>query len=278
MLNLQRFVGVLAVSLMATLPLAAQERGTEILAQLRIADTLSIIRDEGLEDADALARSMMDRTPDSHWDDAVARIYRHDRMVDIFEDGFVRALSDVDEARLDEISAFIDSELGQEAIALEIAAREALLQEGVEEIAAAHLEDLRDEDGDRLELLRRFVEVNDLIESNVVGGLNSTIAFQFGLRDTGALSRGLSDEDIVAMARSREEEIRADTREWVMSYLALAYQPLSDAQLETYTAFAESRPGQLLNRALFAAFDDMFTQLSHDLGQAAGRALAAQDL
>ena len=278
MLDLRHFIGALAVSLVASLPLAAQERGAELLAQLRIADTLSIIRQEGLDDADALARSMMDRAPDSHWEDASARIYRLDRMVDIFEERFVRALSDVDEARLDEISAFFESALGQEVVALEISAREALLEDSVEEVATAYLEDLRDGDDERLDLLRQFVEVNDLIESNVVGGMNSTIAFQFGLRDAGALARGLSDEDITAMARAREDAIRADTREWVMSYLALAYQPLSDAQMESYNAFAESRAGQVLNRALFAAFDEMFTRLSYDLGQAAGRALAAQDL
>ncbi len=278
MLDLRHFIGALAVSLAAAVPLAAQERGAELLAQLRIGDTLSIIRQEGLEDAEALARSMLDRAPDSHWNDATRRIYRHDRMVEIFEERFKRSVADVDDAHLDEISAFFEGTLGQEVVALEISAREALLEDSVEELATAYLEDLRDEDGTRLELLLRFVDANDLIESNVVGGLNSTVAFQFGLRDAGALARGLSDEDIAAMARAREDAIRADTREWVMSYLALAYQPLSDAQLERYNDFAESRAGQILNRALFAAFDELFTRLSYDLGEAAGRAMSAQDL
>jgi hypothetical protein len=63
-----------------------------------------------------------------------------------------------------------------------------------------------------------------------------------------------------------------------MPYLAMAYQPLSDADLEAYIAFSRTPEGQVLNRALFAAFDALFNALSRDLGLAAARLMAGQDL
>ena len=52
-------------------------------------------------------------------------------------------------------------------------------------------------------------------------------------------------------------DIRQNTTEWVYSFLLLAYEPLEDADLETYIAFSETGAGQDLNAAMFAAFDGM---------------------
>ena len=55
----------------------------------------------------------------------------------------------------------------------------------------------------------------------------------------------------------------------VMGFLVLAYQPLSDEDLQAYQAWSESDAGVLVNRALFAAFAEVYTPISRSLGQAA---------
>jgi hypothetical protein len=58
----------------------------------------------------------------------------------------------------------------------------------------------------------------------------------------------------------------------------LAYQPLSDDDLQTYITFSESAEGQVVNTALFVAFDEMFEGISRALGLAASQYMAGQDL
>ena len=75
-----------------------------------------------------------------------------------------------------------------------------------------------------------------------------------------------------------ESDVRRDTTEWLFPFLMLAYQPLSDQELDAYIAFSTTPAGQKANRAVFAAFDAMFVQVSKELGQSAGRLMAGQDI
>ena len=77
---------------------------------------------------------------------------------------------------------------------------------------------------------------------------------------------------------AQEEDIRADTEEWVYSYLALAYDPLSNEDIEAYIALSRSDEGRALNRALFGAFDDLFVDISRRLGMGASRFLVGEDI
>jgi len=88
----------------------------------------------------------------------------------------------------------------------------------------------------------------------------------------------MSEDQILADIWGQEPAIRTDTEEWIYSYLALAYQPLSDDDLQTYTAFFLTAEGVALNRALFVAFDEMFVAVSLALGQGAAGYLAGQEL
>jgi hypothetical protein len=58
----------------------------------------------------------------------------------------------------------------------------------------------------------------------------------------------------------------------------MAYQPLNDADLEAYIEVSETRAGRVLNRALFAGFDDMYVSISRALGVAAARFMTGQDI
>ena len=123
-----------------------------------------------------------------------------------------------------------------------------------------------------------FVDANELVDSNVVGAMNSNYAFYVGLMDGGAFAQDMTEDSILSDVWSQEPEIRADTIDWVYSYLALAYQPISDDDIAVYTALSKTDEGRALNRAIFGAFDTMYTTISMALGQGAAQFMVGEDL
>ena len=77
---------------------------------------------------------------------------------------------------------------------------------------------------------------------------------------------------MLAEVWGQEPAIRADTVQWLLAYQTLAYEDLSDADLQAYIDLSRSDAGQAINASLFAAFDTVFNAISHDLGRAAAGA------
>jgi hypothetical protein len=236
---------------------------------------VTIMRDEGLEYGAQIAEDLFPDRTSVDWPDTVAQIYDYDTMRNGLEIRFGAALGDTD---IDSLIAFFEGDTGQTVVELEIAARLALLDDDLEaaskEAAAIAIAD----ETPRFTLVEQFVDANDLVETNVVGAMNANYAFYLGLLDGGAFGQDLSEEQILTDVWSQEAEIRKNTYEWVYSYLLLAYQPLSDDELEAYIAFSKSDEGRALNTALFAAFDEMFEGISRALGLASSEFMAGQDL
>ena len=127
-------------------------------------------------------------------------------------------------------------------------------------------------------MLREFVAAGDLVEFNLSSSLNASFAFSLGLVQAGAFNRDITEEDILRNTWANEAEIRKDIREWLFAFLALAYRPLSDADLQAYIDFSKTKPGRILNKAQFAAYDDVFKQVSKALGLSAAKFLRGSDL
>jgi hypothetical protein len=176
------------------------------------------------------------------------------------------------------MGAFFESDLGRRVVTLEVSARRAMLDEAVDDAAKATMQSMMAKSDPRLALIRDFIEAGDLIEANVAGGLNANLGFYRGMVAGGAIAEATDEAAMLADVWGQEATIRHDTTEWLLSYLALAYQPLSDEDLVAYTAFSESPAGRSLNAALFAAFDAMFVDVSQELGHAAAVKMAGQDL
>ncbi len=209
------------------------------------------------------------------WTEAVAAIYDEARMEREVLAALSRELEGEDVAAM---TAFFASGTGASFAALELAAREAMLDEDVEQAAKeAAAVAVADEDP-RLDLIRRYAEANDMIETNVVGALNTNYAYFMGLMDGGATNGGLTESDILADVRAQEPRIRADTTEWVYSFLLMAYGPASDEEIEALIAFSETEAGRALNRAVFATFDGVFADISRRLGLASARFMTTQEL
>ncbi|SEW11450.1 hypothetical protein SAMN04488515_1119 [Cognatiyoonia koreensis] len=242
---------------------------------LALADLLSIMREEGLAYGEDIGTDLFMGDPGPDWDKAVSTIYNLDRMEAEVKIAFATDLADDD---IDSMIAFFDSDLGRTIINLEVSAREALLDETVEEASkeAAALA-LADEDP-RMELIKTYADVNNIVEANVVGAMNANFAFYIGLMDGGAFPQALSEEEILADVWSQEPDIRTNTTEWVYSFLYLAYQPLADEDIQAYIDFSETEAGRDINNALFSAFDGMFEDISKNLGRASSRFMTRQEL
>lgn len=248
-----------------------------LMQTMRIADIVALLREEGMDYGNKLEADMFPGAGGAGWQATIALIYDGARMEAVFGAALNAALDGQAEATA-AAQDFFGSELGQTVLGLEIEARRALLDDAVEDAAKLAWEEMAAEGGPRVALLEEFVAANDLVESNVMGALNSNLAFYRGMAEGGAFGDEMTEDQMLSDTWAQEGEIRASTEGWIFPYLAMAYGPLSDTELQDYIDFSRSPAGQALNTALFAAFDDLFTPVSRALGLAAARQLQGQDI
>ena len=240
-------------------------------------EVAAVMRDEGLAHGETLEADMFPGRGGAAWAADVARIYDADRMLERFTARLDRELAD-DGAAVAEMQAFFSGDLGARILALELEARRALADEATEEAANIAVEDMIASQDPRMEVLRALAEASDLVEQNVTSALNANLAFYRGMAEGGGLGDALDEEAMLSDVWSQEPQVRAETERWLYSYMALAYAPLSDADLEAYRVFSEGRAGQVMTAAMFAAFDETFVQISRELGRAAARQIQGQEL
>jgi hypothetical protein len=274
---LRRLLLPAVLVLIALLPARAEgpARLDDLLRALAMNDLAQIMREEGLSYGDDLEAEMFPERGGESWDAAVAQIYDTGRMTAEIRTSLADELAQTD---LDPLIDFFASETGRRIVSLELSARRALLDPEVEAASIERLEEMEADEDPRLDLVERFVEANDLVDANVVGALNSNYAFYTGLADGNAFAYEMTEEQMLADVWGQEPEVRDETRQWLLSYLVMAYAPLPDAALEDYIAVSETAEGQALNAALFAAFDVAFTRISRELGLAAAQFIAGQDI
>ncbi|MCV6595316.1 MAG: DUF2059 domain-containing protein [Silicimonas sp.] len=243
-----------------------------LLAAMRNSDMLASMAEEGRANGLALQQDMLGGRGGAAWGARIERIYRMERI----EAGF-RATFDAELAGADitPLIDFFESPAGQKVIGAELAARRAVSDEAVE-VAGAEAFAALDPEGRRHGLLTEFVRMNSLVEMNVAGAMTANLAFYRGMAAGGALE--MDEGAMGAEVWGQEPEIRAGAESWVQAFMALAYAPLSDAELAEYVVLARSKPGRALNRALFAGFYDVFTDVSYDMGEAVARFLSVEEL
>lgn len=257
-------------------PVAAQDNSPEVLFDIMgLPDIIDIMRDEGVSYGGQVGVDLFPENVGPSWSAAVQTIYDPVMMQGAVKSAFVASLEGDDVAAM---TAFFTSDLGRKFVELEIAARRALLDEATEAASNELAALARAENASRFQLVDEFVQTNDLIETNVVGALNSNYAFYSGLLQGGAFDGAMSDAQILADVWNQEDEIRESTADWIYSFLMLAYDPASDADLQAYIAFSQSDAGQQLNSALFDAFDDYFNEISLKLGLEAARMMTGAEL
>jgi hypothetical protein len=258
-------------------PAEVAEAVDQLFDVMRISEIIGVLRDEGLEYGKTLEADMFPGAGGAGWAAAVDGIYDTARMEAVFHAGMTRELAREPEGIAD-MAAFFGSDLGQKILRLEIEARRALLDDATEEAAKLAWEDMAGSDDRRVALLERFATANDLVESNVMGALNANLAFYQGMAEGGAFGGEMTEDQMLADVWGQEAEVREQVSDWLFPYLALAYGPLTDEELQSYIDYSESPAGQQLNAALFAAFDGVFSPVSKALGLAVARELQGQDI
>lgn len=267
-------VGVLAFLATSSFASAASEAELDALHDALGTETLlEIMRDEGLSQSEDLREDMFPGRGGESWTRLVSDIYDVSRMSRSFRAVFDAELSGVDIASLND---FFRSDVGRRIVGLEIEARRAVMEPDVEEAARMAYADMKQSGQSRASLLGDFVDQNDLVEYNVMGAMNSNLAFMRGLDDGQALD--LPEREIVADVWSREAEIREETTDWIFAYLTLAYDELSDEEIRSYVELSSTDAGRDLNRALFAGFDRVFYEVSYSLGRTASQFVGGEDL
>lgn len=254
-----------------------QNAAARLIATLHIDEVIEVLRTEGVDYGASIEDEMFPGAGGASWRATVAGIYNADTMKSVFAEKLTQELSG-QAAEMAKMQAFFSAPLGQRVLALELQARRALLDDEAEAAAQLAWGDLEAKGGARADLLRRFVEANDLIESNVMGALNSNLGFYRGMAGTGAFEGEMSQEQMLSDVWAQEPDIRQQTEAWVYPYLTLAYSSLSDDELQQYVEFSASPAGRLLNSALFAAFDAVFVPVSQALGAAAALQMKGQDI
>lgn len=255
----------------------AQPDVAPLTKALNVDALITVMRDEGLANAGKMADDLFAGQGGDAWRAVVAQIYAPAKLRHTFDTALQKSLQDKPETA-SAIIAFFGAGLGQRIVTLEIDARRALLDEAVARQAGRAFDKLTADKSHRAAQIERFVRVNDLVEMNVMGAMNANLAFYRGMSAAGGFARPMTEDEMVAEVWGQEATVRQDSAEWLYQFLTLAYQPLSDAEFDQYIAYSETPAGQQANVVLFAAFDAVFMQVSKELGQAAARLRAGQDI
>lgn len=245
---------------------------------LQIDGILAVMRDEGFDYGKSLEEEMFPGKGGTTWTNAVGQIYDEAAMKAKFEKALVAELGSMDPKSIDVMDAFFASDRGRRILAVEVKARHALLDQDTEDAAKATVEDMANRDDPRLAQIHQFADANDLIEMNVAGALNANLAFFKGMSEAGGFDEKMTEEQMLSNVWAQEPDIRSETETWLYPYLALAYQQLSDDDMQAYLAFSDMAEGKALNAAVFAAFNTLFTDISANLGRAAAKHMHGQDI
>ena len=284
-LLLRLALSALLLSSLALTPLRAETvagtpnavTATDLSRILQIPGIIAVMRREGLEYGRSLEDEMFAGRGGDGWNATVALVYDEPTMLRRFNAAFAAALAD-DPGTMTAVAAWFDTPLGQRILTLEIEARQALMDKAVEEAARVHADQMTADGDPRMAALRAFATANDLIEANVQGALNANLGFYQGMSQAGAFGDDMTEDQMLSDVWAQEPDIRTETEDWLYPFLALAYGPLSDADLAGYTAFSATPAGAKMNSALFAAFDAVFVQISRDLGRAVARQMTGDDI
>jgi hypothetical protein len=265
-----------AAFLIVAPPALAQPTDARIADLIEAPRLIALMREEGLAYGRTLAADLIGRPDDPVWAEALDAIYDEDAMLARFENALDEALTQEEGGP---IAAFLDGDLGQRVVQLELAGREAIADPDAEDAARAVWAEVAAEGGPRAERIEAFIAANDLVEENVAAGLTANYEFLAGLAEGGGMLGAETTEDaLIAQAYGAEPELRAETEAWLGGYLHLSYGPLSDAELDDYIAFSVSEAGRDMNRALFRAFEEMYDGMSRALGRAAGERMRGEDI
>lgn len=259
-----------ALAIVSVWALAAEAEPVDDLLEVLGSDALiEVIRDELLDYGEEVGEAMLSDGGGAAWSDILERLYDTELMQARLRSTMQESFGDTEIAPL---IGFYETEQGQRIVQAELDARRYLLTEGAQEEAeAACLEP-----PEHKEALLEFAEVNDILERNVAGTLNSDLAFYHGLVDGGVFE--MSEGEVLDEVQGRLPEIRVSLESWLSGYLCASLGSLPEGDLAAYTAFSQTEEGHALNNAIFDGFGALYDDLSYAIGLAVSVQMLGEDL
>ena len=245
----------------------------DIYAALHMDEVVAVMRQEGLDEAEATAEIYLKNSVRNNFDGAVDALYAEASIKGQLLNGLRAALSESDaELALE----FYRTPLGMLVGKLETTGRVAISNDAVEEMAISIAQKALQAKDERAELLQSAADEMGLTEYNLSGAFAARYAFLSGLSEADEL--GISQDQIIELIAADEDSLRAEIDQWVLGFVFMAYRPLSDTELSDYLAFQMSSIGKALNQALFESFNAVSIPNAGQLGKLLATALQARDL
>ena len=220
-----RFFGNLVVIFLSATVANAQAQVTLAMDHLELSELIHIMRTEGLEYAATLNTEMLNGQGGAVWEDQIDAIYDTQLMSEVVR----KEIATIPENQLREINQFYGSNLGAKIVDLEIAARNAMTDNDIKNIAEDNYQIVLAKDPKSLLQVNLMVSEGDLLEQNVTAALTSNYRFYLGLVDGGSFDA--SEQEVIEQTWEQEDDIRLDTVKWMMGYLLLSYQSLDEAEM-----------------------------------------------
>ncbi|MEM8977949.1 MAG: DUF2059 domain-containing protein [Pseudomonadota bacterium] len=257
-----------------TVATAQPTQAGRLFDTMRMADIIKIMHLEGLIYGKDLDTDWLSGQGGASWERTVGLIYHEETMIETMRRIFEANLKDVD---VEPLITFFETPTGQTVLGLESSAREAFLDETLEDFAKERFTSMEQSGDPRVDQVKALVSDNDYVDRNVVGALNANYAFFEGLVSTLG-SRAGQARDMLSNVWAQEPEIRESTTEWLHAYLYMSYQPLDEDQLKAYNDILLTDAGRAATTAMFEGYDSMYVEISRALGRELGLRLSQVDL
>ncbi|MBE1281846.1 MAG: DUF2059 domain-containing protein [Rhodobacteraceae bacterium] len=267
---LQRVAVWLVGLTLLSLPAQASD-DLELRQVMRLDDLAMLLHQEGVSQGQLLDADLLAGRGGVTWQNTVQHSYDPDRIASFVNQAIQE---DLTHQQIVDVQAFYRSEFGRRVLGLELQARELMANPDIEAEALVNRSRAAEENSALYRSVRTFMQVNDLVELNVKGALNSNEQFLRAF-----VRQGSSHElDDLWEIWTDAQRIEANVIEWLEAYLLLAYGPLENEEMSVYIAFCKSSEGQAVNRSLFRGFDIAYREIYGELGAAAASVLVSEDL
>ena len=143
----------------------AQAQVTLTMDHLKLSELINIMRTEGLEYAATLNTEMLNGQGGAVWEDQIDAIYDTQLMSEVVR----KEIATIPENQLRQINQFYGSNLGAKIVDLEIAARNAMTDNDIKNIAEDNYQIALAQDPKSLLQVNLIVSEGDLIEQKCDG-------------------------------------------------------------------------------------------------------------
>ena len=248
----------------------------EFFEAVGIYDFLRIVADESVSGADQIRLEFFPDLAPEIWESELRQLFDLQRLVTGFEANWNADILGPD-ARA-EILAFYQSEMGQNVVMAEIAARAGMSDPDIAEAAQAAVALAARDNDPRLDRFAAFSAEQGLVDRNVSAMMNAQLLFLTGLSDGGALQPPMPEDVLLTFIAEQRDELQAQAEAWLAAYHLMAYGALSEGAFDAFAAFNRTVEGRALGTAVFGAFDTTFEALQYELGLLAARYAAGDDI